>query len=447
MLACTVLSFYLSACGKGQERVGGPHEIDSVLVGPVDTPYGKAFPIDAQKIHIDFTLDASQSVVQAVATLDVKIVSDEYKPLLAFPSDAVSVTVEVDGRSLSINDFLAINLPETATSRYHVINASLESGQHEIVVRYSLTGKTSILSSYSDLSGRGLQAYVPCNPMLYDRFDFSGTARVSGTSDVYRIYSNSDVTNVGPNEWTFAHPVRANALAPYFHVLKESSIAGTATRTANGINGPIAVQAYRTDPSAPSPADAAEIAVTEIERLEPLLGTYAHGNKFVIFLTAGRGGMEYAGATITSLSALKHEVFHSWFATGVFPRYYSDAWLDEALARWFDNSNPATPLPQLTPIRLAGYSPYDLQFPADAYGYGSKLMAHLAYLSGGTNQFMQILGAFFEANKLKTVTTEEFRDFVENWLAQDLDAFFLTYVYKDRARLPDEPTDSTADAI
>ena len=433
-----------SACGKESDESQLPqHEIDSVLVGPVDTVYGKAYPIDAQEIETEFELDSAASQVNVVARIEARIVSDDYKPLFAIPSDARDVQVEIDGTLLSAADIHSVDLPESASSRYHVLNESLTRGTHQIHVRYALTNRGQLLSDYADINGKGLQAYVPCNPMLYDRFTFSGKVSVvNDAGKTYRFYSNGTVRSTGTNSWTFEHSSRVNALAPYFHLLNASTVVGTTTRTFNAINGPITVTAYRTDSTAANTADAADLAVAEIARLESLLGPYAHGDKFTIYLEPGRGGMEFAGATISSLAALKHEVFHSWFATGVFPRYYSDAWLDEALARWFDNANPATALNASSSVRLAGYSPYDLRFPTEAYAFGSQLIAHLAHLAGGSQTFIALLGAFFELNKLKTVTTEEFRDFVELWLKQDLDAFFMAYVYRSKARVEDEPVDS-----
>lgn len=444
LLVAIISTTLLVSCGKEQgDAQDGNHEIDSVLVGPVDTVYGKAFPIDAQEIDVAFELDATAARVNTVAQIKAKIVSDEYKPLFAIPSDAQNIQIKIDGNLLGAADIHAVDLPESANSRYHVLNEQLSRGVHQIEVRYAFTNRQSLLSDFADINGKGLQAYVPCNPMLYDRFEFLGKVSVTNAAaNAYRFYSNGVVQSTGVNAWSFKQASRVNALAPYFHLLRESAIVGSTTRTYNGLNGPITVSAYRTDTAAPSTADAADLAVTELGRLEGLLGAYAHGDKFIIYLEPGRGGMEFAGATISSLAALKHEVFHSWFATGVFPRYYSDAWLDEALARWFDNANPATPLNASSSVRLSGYSPYELRFPVEAYAFGSQLMAHLAHLAGGGPAFIQLLGAFFELNKLKTVTTEEFRDFVEVWLKQDLDAFFMTYVYRSKARVGDEPIDA-----
>src|SRR5690606_27098526 len=49
--------------------------------------------------------------------------------------------------------------------------------------------------------------------------------------------------------------------------------------------------------------------------LEGDYGAWPHPS--LVIYNAGMGGMEYCGATMTSTSALGHELFHSYFARGV----------------------------------------------------------------------------------------------------------------------------------
>lgn len=438
------LSAVMGCSGQSQDEAAVTGlKIDDVVVEPVATQYGTVFPIDANSIQADFSLDPTDSTVTARATIGFRVASDEYKPLFAIPSAAVSVSYELDGAPYAASEVNTVRLPTANGDSYKVLGTTLPAGNHVLVVRYSLTGKASLLSNYADTIGQGLQAYVPCNPLLYDQFLFRGSAEVVNTANAYRFYSNADtVTNTATNRWAFDHgSKKMNALAPYFHLLRESAVVGSAERTFQGANGPVLIQAYRTDSTASNAGDVADLAVTTMERFEQLLGPYAHGSKFVIYVIPGAGGMEYAGATITGYSALKHEVFHSWFATGVFPRYYPDAWMDEALARWFDNSNPVSPLANTTPIRLSGYSPYELYFPGDAYNYGSKLISHLAWMAGGKDQFMRHLSEYYLLHRLKTVTTEMFRQYMESKLQASLGDFFALYVYGSKPKTTETPNE------
>src|SRR5690606_28199516 len=74
-------------------------------------------------------------------------------------------------------------------------------------------------------------------------------------------------------------------------------------------------------------------ALSVLAELEGTYGPYAHA-KMVAYITPDGGGMEYCGATMTSLWALEHEFTHSWFARGVMPADGNAGWIDEAIASW-----------------------------------------------------------------------------------------------------------------
>src|SRR6202007_2624705 len=73
-------------------------------------------------------------------------------------------------------------------------------------------------------------------------------------------------------------------------------------------------------------ADVRSCLVSLAARFEP----WVHGDTFWAVLWGPGRGMEYDGATTTSVGALEHEVFHSWFGRGVKPARAGDGWIDEA---------------------------------------------------------------------------------------------------------------------
>ena len=72
-----------------------------------------------------------------------------------------------------------------------------------------------------------------------------------------------------------------------------------------------------------------------INVLESNFGPFPH-DSVTIFAKpgAGRGGMEYAGATATTLGSLRHELNHSYFARSAVPVNGNAGWIDEAIAEW-----------------------------------------------------------------------------------------------------------------
>src|SRR5690606_15920392 len=77
-----------------------------------------------------------------------------------------------------------------------------------------------------------------------------------------------------------------------------------------------------------------EESLRVLKELEDTYGPWPHPS--LIIYGAGLGGMEYCGATMSSLSALGHELTHSYFARGVMPQNGNAGWIDEAIASWRD---------------------------------------------------------------------------------------------------------------
>ena len=73
------------------------------------------------------------------------------------------------------------------------------------------------------------------------------------------------------------------------------------------------------------------------------LGPFPMPRGLAVVLTQAGGGMEYYGATTTSLRALRHEVFHMYFACSTVARTYRDSWWDEAIDMWYElSADPPT---------------------------------------------------------------------------------------------------------
>jgi hypothetical protein len=108
---------------------------------------------------------------------------------------------------------------------------------------------------------------------------------------------------------------------------------------------------------------AIQVARNVMQELEQTFGAYPHETLLVYCTGASSGGMEYAGAAMTSQAALGHEITHSWFARGVMPANGSAGWIDEAIARWRDLGYPRANVIAPRPlVHLAGFSPYRQEF-------------------------------------------------------------------------------------
>jgi hypothetical protein len=121
------------------------------------------------------------------------------------------------------------------------------------------------------------------------------------------------------------------------------------------------------------------------------------------------GGMEYDGGTVSSVEALPHELFHSWYGRGIRPARASDGWFDEA----WNEYNTAFPLFPAEPIAadappavLCSDNPWSRTTPFTAYDEGRAVFAAIAD-AAGVAPLRASMQAFYAAHVLEPVSTQE----------------------------------------
>jgi hypothetical protein len=195
---------------------------------------------------------------------------------------------------------------------------------------------------------------------------------------------------------------------------------------------------------------ALEEADAVMRELEETYGPYAHESLLVYCTGAPDGGMEYAGATMTSLPALDHEITHSWFARGVMPANGNAGWIDEAIARWRDDGYPrATSAPARPRVNLAGFSPYRRHTPSNSYAMGSRLLSELDLLFSPEG-LRPLLARLFRERRRQVITTPFFQSFLEEQTGATLAPMFNRYVYgktEDGEAHPNDAASLSEDAI
>jgi hypothetical protein len=199
--------------------------------------------------------------------------------------------------------------------------------------------------------------------------------------------------------------------------------------TFTGVEAAVPVTVYGEDTAT---VDRASTEAREVlTELETTYGAYAHA-RLVIYATKalGGGGMEYCGATTTTLPALAHELTHSWFARGVLPANGNSGWIDEAVASWRDNGYPRAEPIERSPVNLAGFSPYRRHTTRDAYTYGALFLSELDHLLARHGSSLRsVLGEFYRERRRRLITTPMFQAFVQQRIAEDLGPRFDRYVY------------------
>ncbi len=140
--------------------------------------------------------------------------------------------------------------------------------------------------------------------------------------------------------------------------------------------------------------------------------------------------MEHCGATMTSLSALGHELTHSWFARGVMPTDGNSGWIDEAIASWRDDGYPrASAAPNRSPVNMGNFSVYRRHTSMDAYTLGARLISELDYLFRDQGGMKAVLKEMYGQAKRTTITNAYFQSFMESETGMNLQAVFDRYVF------------------
>ncbi|MFD9221007.1 M1 family metallopeptidase [Streptomyces sp. NPDC060064] len=152
-------------------------------------------------------------------------------------------------------------------------------------------------------------------------------------------------------------------------------------------------------------------------------------------------------------SIMVHELAHQWFGNSVSPRTWSDLWLNEGHATWYealyadekaqrsldlrmreayrqsdrwraDGGPPAAPKPPAPGEKISIFRPV-------VYG-GSALVLYALQQTIGKDAFGQLERAWVSGHRDRTATTADFAALASGIAGRDLSAFFREWLYGKR---------------
>jgi len=151
-----------------------------------------------------------------------------------------------------------------------------------------------------------------------------------------------------------------------------------------------------------------------------------------IVLTQGGGGMEYFGGTITSLRALRHEVFHMYYGCSTIATTYRDSWWDEAINMWYElSADPAFPPiePDFRSGIVGARSPVTVGFDRRAYDEGARIIQAVALEIGGREQGVAFFSQLHQRRTFDPFTTVGLADEILAWSGADFHERFDQWLY------------------
>ncbi len=361
------------------------------------TSGGKAVFVDfiSADYGINYNFDQKSSSVIA----KIKFNAPE-AGLPIFDSVETPYSITLDGEAVTATE---TKTPSRETT-LQVINKNVSSGSHEMVISVSLKSLVEFTSDgvksafwTSDLSERNfLERYMPAN-LEYDQVKMTFNITFEGMKSRQKIYTNGvvkETKRAGKTIVKINYPEHFNASSIFFHTVPEGATDELrfSLRSVDGRNIPAVVYTSRSVWGGGSNLPRLKEMASEVfHELEGDYGAWPHQS--LVVYNAGMGGMEYCGATMTSTSALGHEMFHSYFARGIMPANGNSGWLDEALASWRDEGYQT--LSDLSGTSMMSAHPYYTRTTdRAAYSFGERFMRFMdgkLASKGGLKPFMRYM--------------------------------------------------------
>ncbi len=311
----------------------------------------------------------------------------------------------------------------------------VENIEHTLEIDYMLqfpVGYPRFSTEVNDIEGRGNEELFPTlnTPQEMSRHYF--TFRVHGNRE-FRCIGSGLVEPVNPDQegiqqWILDTERDVASFSVLFVLMPQEDIVFK-TRRIGDVD--VRIMAYQGGASIDS-------AFTELESWLPELsgnfGIFPMPRGLSIFLTSTGGGMEYFGGTITSLSALEHEVFHMYFACSTINKTYRDLWMDEAIDVWYTYSVDPNYQPIADDYRsniVSGRSAVAVGFDRRAYAEGAQIIQAVAVRLGGRQEMIAFLSYLYRNYAFAPYTTIGFLDYLREYSGVNMRDDFLGWLYSD----------------
>lgn len=387
----------------------------------------KAIFIDFETANYEITYDLTSKRAEVFSVIDFESQSEGF-PIFDLVQDPSEVIL--DGNIIQTE---TIADPDNS-STFRIMKEKIYPGKHELKVKHALS--TNVIYSdsgigsgfwMSDLTDRKyLEQYLPTN-LEFDQYQMRSIVKVKNSEGIpHTIKTNGAISKIAENHFEIIYPDFYTTSSIFFHLFPEKTAINNVQFYYPSIDGRmIPVDIYTGYNADEFVRDTKRI----LEELETDYGPFPH-NQVIIYGNNLSGGMEYSGATSTSLKALGHELFHSYHARGLMPANGNSGWMDEAIARWRDNNYPLLEKLSYESTQLAGRSPWTRKTDRMAYTEGSAFLSWIGYRMNEKGLSMKtFLRDYFQKFKYTSVTTELFNQEMSEASGLNLTPDFMKYIY------------------
>jgi len=283
---------------------------------------------------------------------------------------------------------------------------------------------------FSDLEDRQfLEQYMVSN-LEYDHHPIEFFVSLENLKREHVIYTNGSLVEAAPNKFLISYPDYFTSSSIYYHIAPKGAFPEEAMGVYRSIDGrDVLVRVYaavggETD-------KALSHALEMMAELESAYGEYPFA-ELLIYLTEGGGGMEYCGATATSLWALSHEISHMYHARSMMPKDGNAGWMDEAIASWRDANYEVVEEGILEPVNLDRRGAYARTTSYQSYTEGRNFISFLAGLFDSKGRSLKsVLGDYYKKYIFQSVGTAVFRRELSSAFGEDLNSYFDKYTTRN----------------
>lgn len=410
---------------------------------------------DGRKVvFVDFTearyrLEFDARAEKAAAISEITFLCDaEGHPAISLNQQHKSAAL--DGQSIELEDPKRQNkrglfkiLSRPVKPGLHVLTVESRLGRkgpygHPVEWRSALAGVECVfnMSDTQLESGGYLEAFLPSN-YNFDRFRISLSVTIRNAGTKHAVYSNGAVKRLAGEHWRIEFPSYFTSACPWFHLAPSQEFRDLKDTFASSDGRIVPVLVYTSTEWQSKKIDLKRFMLktkTILHDLESDFGPFPHGS-VTVFAREGvaPSGMEYAGATATSMDALRHELDHSYFGRSIMPADGNAGWIDEAIAKWGDSGYLPRETKPKGRVNMGARSPYVRTTSQASYTVGKEFLAYLDHVlresRGPKRGLKSFLREYACKKRHQSVTAREFQELLEDYHGESLQELFAAHVY------------------
>lgn len=332
-----------------------------------------------------------------------------------------------------------VKTPE-GESVLRIVTKALDPGLYsmEIVIKpkqeMCRDDKSNLLNCFlmlTDNEPRGFLEYFFPASFEFDQVKMKMEIKILNHEDEVRIYTNGNLTKSG-EVFHIDLPGYFNSSSTFLHIVSAKNVIEETMDLASIDGRVIPVTAYYLKSDEYGSKEVFKQILHDTKKYfddaEAYLGAYPHEN-MIIYNDGGENtgtGMEHAGAMITDLVSLNHEILHLWIGRGVMPANGNAGWIDESLVSWIDMGSQKY---EILPDYKYGQStmPYYQRENGHSAYNSFGFFGYLDYIFTNKGGLKTFLKDFIERRKHTLYTNEDFIDEMNKFYGQNLGPLFKEY--------------------